>query len=88
LATSEVALALILLVGAGCVGRSDRWLAGLLGRRLGSLQSLRRRNGRKRPPLRLAAVFDHESEQDETLARIGEARAGFELDVQLLGRVR
>ncbi len=35
-------------------------------------------------PLRLAAVFDDELQQDETFARIAEARAWFEMDVQLL----
>ena len=34
--------------------------------------------------LRLATVFDDELQQDETLARIAVARAGFEMDAQLL----
>ncbi len=37
-------------------------------------------------PLRLAAVLDNELQQDETFARIAEARARFEMDVQLLVR--
>src|SRR5580658_2664901 len=35
-------------------------------------------------PLRLAAVFDDELQQDETFARVAEARAWFKVDVQLL----
>src|SRR5271170_7081833 len=35
-------------------------------------------------PLRLAAVFNDKLQQNETFARIAEARAGFEMDVQLL----
>ena len=34
--------------------------------------------------LRLAAMFDDELQQDEAFARIAEARAGLEMDVQLL----
>src|SRR5580692_1474896 len=34
-------------------------------------------------PLRLAAVLDDELQQDESLARVAEARAGFEMNVQL-----
>src|ERR1035438_10559687 len=35
-------------------------------------------------PQRLAAVFNDELQQDETFARIAEARAGFKMYVQLL----
>src|ERR1700683_2566776 len=35
-------------------------------------------------PLRLAAVFNDELQQDEAFARIAEVRAGFEMDVQLV----
>src|ERR1700684_1126849 len=37
-------------------------------------------------PLRLASVLDDELQQDETLARIAEARARLEMDVQLVIR--
>src|SRR5436305_297214 len=36
--------------------------------------------------LRLAAMFDHELQKDETFTRIAEARARVEMDVQLLVR--
>ena len=35
-------------------------------------------------PLRLAAVFDDELQQDQTFTRIAVPRAGFEMDAQLL----
>src|SRR5580700_12284440 len=35
-------------------------------------------------PLRLAAVFNDELQQDQAFARIAEARAGLEMDVQLM----
>src|SRR6202161_4852345 len=35
-------------------------------------------------PLRLPPVFDDELQQDETFARIAEARAGFEMDLQFI----
>jgi len=42
-------------------------------------------NCRRRPqPLPIAAVFDDELQQVETFARITEASAGFEMNVQLL----